>query len=160
VHRGPTVDELEVRYQEGVIIMMRKILISMLLACFLIPEGFVLAAPETESRAIEAMQIWLKLVDEGNYTQSWANACQYFKGIVKQNQWEQAMKGARQPLGKALSRNLKGAEYKTSLPGAPDGEFVIIMFESSFENKKSAIETVTAMLEKDGMWRVAGYFIN
>jgi hypothetical protein len=160
VYCGPAVDELEVRYHEGAIIMMRKILISMLLACFLIPEGFVLAAPEKESGAIEAMQAWLKLVDEGNYTQSWANACQYFKDMVKQDQWEQAMKGARQPLGKALSRNLKSAEYKTSLPGTPDGEFVIIMFETSFENKRSAIETVTAMIEKDGMWRAAGYYIN
>lgn len=140
--------------------MMKKILFSMMLACFLFPIGLALATPEKESGAIEAMQLWLKLVDEGNYEQSWADACQYFKGMVKQDQWEQAMKGARQPLGRVLSRNLKNAEYKTSLPGAPDGEFVVIMFETSFENKRSAIETVTAMVEKDGMWRVAGYFIN
>ena len=138
---------------------MRKILFSLILACFLFPPGLAPAATEKESGAVEAMQAWLKLVDEGAYTQSWAEACQYFKGMVKQDQWEQAMKGARQPLGKLLSRNLKSAEYKTSLPGAPDGEFVVIMFETSFENKKSAIETVTAMLEKDGTWKAAGYFI-
>jgi hypothetical protein len=32
-------------------------------------------------------------------------------------------------------------------------------FASSFENKKSAIETVTPMMDKDGTWRVSGYFI-
>jgi len=139
---------------------MKIILFSLILACFLFPPCLALAATEKESGAVEAMQAWLKLVDEGAYTQSWAEACQYFKGMVKQDQWEQAMKGARQPLGKMISRNLKSAEYKTSLPGAPDGEFVVIIFETSFENKKSAIETVTAMLEKNGMWKAAGYFIN
>ncbi len=47
----------------------------------------------------------------------------------------------------------------TSLPGAPDGEYVVISYETSFTNKKSAIETVTPMLDKDGKWRVSGYFI-
>jgi len=47
----------------------------------------------------------------------------------------------------------------TSVPGGPDGQYVIIEFAASFENKKTAIETVTPMLEKDGVWRVAGYYI-
>jgi hypothetical protein len=42
---------------------------------------------------------------------------------------------------------------------APDGEYVVIQFEASFENKKSAIETVTPMLDKDGNWRVSGYYV-
>jgi ribosomal protein S17E len=36
---------------------------------------------------------------------------------------------------------------------------VVIQFDASFENKKSAIETVTPMLDKDGKWRVAGYYV-
>jgi hypothetical protein len=47
----------------------------------------------------------------------------------------------------------------TELPGAPDGQYVVMQFETSFANKKSAIETVTFMLEKDGQWKSAGYFI-
>jgi hypothetical protein len=35
-----------------------------------------------------------------------------------------------------------------------------MQFETSFANKKSAIETVTFMQEKDGQWKSAGYFIN
>jgi hypothetical protein len=46
-----------------------------------------------------------------------------------------------------------------SLPGAPDGEYVVIQFKTAFENKKFAIETVTPMLDGDGKWRVSGYFI-
>jgi hypothetical protein len=34
-----------------------------------------------------------------------------------------------------------------------------MQFETLFANKTSAIETVTFMLEKDGRWKSAGYFI-
>jgi hypothetical protein len=46
-----------------------------------------------------------------------------------------------------------------TLPGAPDGKYVVIQFESSFSNKKAAIETVTLMMDSDVKWRVSGYFI-
>ena len=48
--------------------------------------------------------------------------------------------------------------YTTSLPGAPDGEYVVLQYESEFQRKKYAIETVTPMLD-DGQWRVSGYYI-
>jgi hypothetical protein len=32
-------------------------------------------------------------------------------------------------------------------------------FKTAFEQKKSAIETVTFMLDSDGKWKAAGYFI-
>jgi hypothetical protein len=69
------------------------------------------------------------------------------------------MQGARQPLGKLVSREFKSTHYTTSAPGAPDGQYVIIQYNTSFENKKSAVETVTPMLEQDGKWRVSGYYI-
>ena len=47
----------------------------------------------------------------------------------------------------------------TSMPGAPDGEYVVIQYSTNFQNKKSAIETVTPMKNKGGEWRVSGYYI-
>ena len=46
-----------------------------------------------------------------------------------------------------------------TLPGAPDGEYVIQQYASAFENKKEAMESVVLMKEKDGTWKVVGYFI-
>jgi hypothetical protein len=65
----------------------------------------------------------------------------------------------RKPLGKVIKRNVKSKQYTTSLPSVPDGEYVVIQYETSFENKESSIETVTPMLDKDGKWRVSGYYI-
>ena len=58
-----------------------------------------------------------------------------------------------------VSRRVKTARYATSLPGAPDGQYVVIQYRTSFANKKSAIETVTPMRDSDGQWRVSGYYI-
>jgi hypothetical protein len=47
----------------------------------------------------------------------------------------------------------------TEMPGAPDGKYVVMQFDTSFEAKKTTIETVTFKLEKDGQWKSAGYYI-
>jgi len=101
----------------------------------------------------------LTLVDSRKYADSWQEAAQYFKGAVSKEQWQSMLHAARDPLGKMLSRKLKSATYTKTLPGAPDGEYVVIQYESSFEHKQSAVETVTPMLDKDGKWRVSGYYI-
>ncbi|MDJ0636841.1 MAG: DUF4019 domain-containing protein [Xenococcaceae cyanobacterium MO_188.B29] len=108
----------------------------------------------------EVAQSWLNLIDSSRYTDSWLETAQYFQNNVTQEEWEKSLLGVRKPLGKILSRQLKSVEYKTSLPGVPDGEYVVIQYNTSFENKQSAIETVTPMLDEDGRWKVAGYFIS
>ena len=70
------------------------------------------------------------------------------------------MNASRGSYGALVSRKLKKAEYRTSLPGAPDGQYVVLQYDSSFEHKKAAVETVTPMKDADGVWRVSGYFIN
>ncbi len=65
----------------------------------------------------------------------------------------------RKPLGAVVSRQLKSAEPMTQMPGAPDGQYILMQFETSFANKSSAIETVSFVKEKDGSWKSAGYFI-
>ena len=115
--------------------------------------------PEASPEAIAAAEVWLELVDREQYKASWDEAASYFRGAVSQEQWLSSMQAVRKPLGNKLSRNLKSQQYYTSLPGAPDGEYVVIQFNTSFEHKSSAVETVTPMKDQDGKWRVSGYYI-
>jgi hypothetical protein len=115
--------------------------------------------PEAEQAAIKAAQDWLALIDGQDYSKSWDEAAAYFKEAVPKDQWTQMVAGVRGPLGELKARQVKSSRYKTSVPGAPDGEYVIIQFQASFDDKRSAVETVTPMREKDGSWRVSGYFI-
>jgi len=112
-----------------------------------------------EEEAIKSANSWLSLVDAEKYTDSWDNTSQYFKSAITENQWLKSLNSVRKPLGIVISRKLIIKQYTTSLPGAPDGEYVVLQYETSFKNKASSIETVTPSLEKDGVWRVSGYFI-
>ena len=117
------------------------------------------AQAKPEELAKQASESWLKLMDAGKYGDSWNQTAQVFKTQIKKGQWETTARAVRGPLGALQSRTLKSATYRTSLPGAPDGEYVVIQYDSSFEHKQSAVETVTPMLDKDGTWRVSGYQI-
>jgi len=139
---------------------MRKILMGLLLAGVISCTGAKSADnSKAEQAAIEAAKSWLVLVDAGKYPESWEQAAQFFKGAITKEKWGQAVEAVRKTFGDNISRKLKSKRYYTSLPGAPDGKYVVIQFISSFKNKKSAIETITPMLDKDGKWRVSGYYI-
>lgn len=117
------------------------------------PQAEIFKQAETAAKA------WVALTDAGKYGESWERAGTYFKTGISKNTWETGVRSLRAPLGSVKARELKSTEYATSLPGAPDGEYVVIQYETQFENKKSAQETITPMREKDGSWKVSGYFI-
>jgi len=126
--------------------------------------GLVLFQPVTadqaaEKEAFKAANFWLALVDAGSYEKSWERAADYFKDAVQEEQWVASLTAIRKPLGKTIYRTLKYKKYTTALPGVPDGEYVVLQFETSFQNKKFAMETVTPMRDRDGKWRVSGYYI-
>jgi serine/threonine protein kinase len=114
---------------------------------------------EAEQAAVTAAEAWLTGIDAGKYAESWSAAAGVFRAALSQSKWVAALESVRTPLGKLVSRKLRSARTETNPPGAPDGQYVLMQFDSSFANKQSAVETVTFMLEKDGQWRAAGYFV-
>jgi len=142
--------------------MIRRTIISILVLTAMCA-GEMMPAQADEQAAVEqaknAAEAWLKLVDEEKYRESWEQASTFFKDHITADGWEQMVGPTRKPLGATVSRSFKLAKYSTSLPGAPDGEYVVIQYDTSFANKKAAVETITPMLDKDGQWRVSGYYI-
>jgi hypothetical protein len=119
----------------------------------------VLADEVAEKSATTAAQSWLGQIDSGNYAKSWKEASAYFQGAVTQKNWTDALNGTRKPLGTLVSRKISKAQSASALPGAPDGNYVVMQFNTSFSNKKGAVETVTFVQEKDNKWKAAGYYI-
>lgn len=108
--------------------------------------------------AQDAARSWLVTVDAGAYGKSWDTASELFQKAIKREDWEKGLVAARGPMGAAGPRKTRAVQFTRNLPNAPAGEYVVIQYETSFENRP-AIETVTPVKEKDGTWRVAGYFI-
>lgn len=140
--------------------IMKHVVAGLIILVSLFSAGSALAQnSEKEKAALAAAQAWLSKVDAGEYEQSWTDAAGFFRNAVGQDSWVQSLTGIRTPMGQLTSRTVIGTTYKSSLPGAPDGEYVIIQFQSAFTHKQSAVETVTPMLDQDGQWRVSGYYI-
>src|SRR5262245_23273852 len=137
--------------------LMRSSVAALLLGLALAAPLHAADAPEDAAQA--AAESWLKLVDAGNYDESWDQAARLFKGSVTKEHWRDAIGGSRGPFGRPVSRKLKSREFRERLPGAPDGKYVVVMFDTVFEKKAAAVETVTPMMDPDGKWRVSGYFI-
>jgi hypothetical protein len=117
------------------------------------------AFSQSTDAAVDSAHQWLAQVDAEKYAASWDSAARFFKKSVSKEQWTKMLQASRAPLGQLVSRRLISATYTTTLPRAPDGQYVVIQFSSSFDQKNSAVETVTPMLDQDGQWRVSGYFI-
>lgn len=119
----------------------------------------MLAAPQANAHAQAAAADWLLTIDGLKYAASWQTAAEMFKAAISAETWAQAARSVRGPLGSVRHRRETSTTFAKSLPGAPDGLYVVIQFKSAFENKADAVETVTVAQDKDGVWRVAGYFV-
>lgn len=111
-----------------------------------------------ESAGSIAAKEWLKIVDAGEYAESWQKSDSFFKSQLTQTKWDAALKDVRAPLGQVKSRSELGEKEYSSLPSAPDGKYLVIQFKTEFQNKKSAIETIT-LSKSSGNWLPVGYFI-
>jgi len=137
---------------------MRTMQKSTLILLLILLPALGIASEQKKNAAAQEAGKWLALVDGLQYQDSWDRAASLFKLQVTARQWLQAMSAARNPLGNMVSRRLVAANYTTNLPGAPDGEYVVLQFKTEFKNKKNAIETVTPMFDR-GQWRVSGYYV-
>ena len=137
--------------------MIKRLMMTFTIICSLV--GAIAMAQDKNDAAKKSAESWLAVVDKGDYAASYDEAARIFKLAITKEDWLQKVRAARGPLGKMISRKLKLMQYETTLPGAPDGEYVVVQYDTSFENKRSAVETITPTLDKDGQWRVSGYFI-
>jgi uncharacterized protein DUF4019 len=112
-----------------------------------------------EERATAAARSWLEVLDAGRSARSFDQAAPLVKDALTSTQWERAVQAVRVPLGRCLARTLRSRKLVESLVQGPRGPFALIEFETDFEGRQDAVETIVSALGGDGRWRVAGYFI-
>ncbi len=110
--------------------------------------------------ANESAVSWLAITDSTEYDRSWEQTGEIFQEALSKDQWKVKLEKTRAPLGAVRSREFKTAKAARSLPGAPEGQYMVIQYETEFERSPKMIETVTVIQEDEGAWRVVGYFVN
>ena len=142
--------------------MRTVLLVGLLLGLAVAPPQSLHAQSNEEAveKAKKEAQEWLALFDARKLKATWEEASTFFKSKISAEQWVARIKQTRtrRPVLDSLrSRSLVAARYTTSLPKAPDGEYVVVQYKGTYADEAWA-ETVTLKKDPDG-WRVAGYFM-
>lgn len=127
---------------------------SLLLVLVLFPTMSFAQMKPMELAALD----WLRLIDSKNYEGSWNSTGELFRAQISKDEWVKAVGSAREAVGIFQSRHLSETKELKSLPNLPDGEYIVVQYQSIFSGDQLT-ETVTltkAMKE----WRVIGYFIH
>jgi hypothetical protein len=114
-------------------------------------------AQEEQAAQREALG-FLGYLDHGRYADSYAYTGMLIRATNDRDSFALQIKKARAGTGALQSRNLIDASYATSMPGAPEGQYVLLHYQASFANRPEAVETLTLAFAK-GYWRVSGYYI-
>lgn len=109
-----------------------------------------------EAAAAQNAEAWLKLLDSGEYGKAWDQCGALFRDRVTRQQWVEGLPKDREALGKLKSRKLEAIAYRTSMPNAPEGEYVMTRYFADYE-KNPKVEEIVSLMYVDGAWRPIGY---
>lgn len=147
---------------------MKKIYTTALLAatCFALQAAVQTAPQPAAPQAAERQQqlqasadtakTWLKLVDGEQYGDSWDNGSEIFRMTISKDEWTRLLNKVRQPLGRVTTRDVIDQRFATDPKGLPAGDYMVLLYNTTFSNKPSAIELVTLRFE-NGRWKVLTY---
>ena len=139
----------------------RRVLLVVLAGCLSATgSGSALAQDPRATAAQKEARSWLELTDRGDALASWSATGKQFQNAISADKWADSLKQVRAPLGAAVERALLSTQFTRNFSGAaPDRDYVLLEFRSSFAKKIDSGETVTLEHEADGAWRVIGYLI-
>lgn len=106
-----------------------------------------------------ASKAWLEEVDKGKYEKSWEDASAITQRTVSKEEWNKILIKTRKPLGAVKSRDVADVRVATNPKNMPAGEYVVMIYKTSFATKPSAYELVT-LASQAGQWRVLTYQID
>lgn len=110
-----------------------------------------------EALAARVSGSWLTNVNKEDYASAWRSASDYFRGTITLQRWLEEMQGYRKPLGQCLDRSKPSFRHEKELDSVPDGKYIIVEYESRFEKKKKATETIVTNAGLDGHLEIYGY---
>jgi hypothetical protein len=134
------------------------------MSLFIVGSALCASSPYTvvkpDPQAVAAATKWLSVMDASNYAQAYAMFPARIRagGDALEKQCIGFWRARRTPLGRTLSRKFAKAYFGRTLQGSPDGYYEFLYYNTSFQHKAQAIESVT-LTKESGHWQVSGYRI-
>lgn len=97
-------------------------------------------------------------LDKMLFDQAYLKTGEFVQSTVSKEEWKRKLSAVRIPLGTVLARDVASRNSSKSLPGMPDGSYVTFVFETVFDAKKQALETVILDVADSGS--ILGYFVS
>jgi Ni/Co efflux regulator RcnB len=133
-----------------------KLLTSTILAVSLLASSMAFAQNDKEvAEARVATERWMKLMDTEEYAAAWNNSSAGLRKDMSKFTWSMVGNAAHLALGEFKARTLTAAKVKHASAGKP--ESVSFEYVSNYSKNPKVYETITAIHETDGVWRVTGY---
>lgn len=100
----------------------------------------------------------MKLMDTEEYSAAWNTGSESMRKGLPKLGWNLLASTVHMPLGAFKGRAFKSSDVNAASSDKP--ESVTLTYIGDYENSHNVLEKFTAVLEKDGQWRVSGFTIN
>ena len=115
------------------------------------------AAAEMKTPVIAAAESFFELRDAGSLQQAWWEGSEILHQTTRMDRWMEDMRIQSELMGDLVKRSLRSRVQRSTMPGLPDGEYVILLYDVSFEHKKAGLEILVMLHDASGDWRLVSY---
>ncbi|QIG52814.1 DUF4019 domain-containing protein [Altererythrobacter sp. BO-6] len=109
--------------------------------------------------SIARAEKFMARVDARDWEGSWKATGPYFRSQASLAEWTKLIEPVRTPLGKVESRRLVSVQRTSTVPGAPEGDYQIIQFQTDFAGREMIATETVVMLRGQNGWEIVGFFI-
>lgn len=133
--------------------------VRLLLAALLVLALAGAAGAGGDQDAQAQAQRWLALLGQGEYGAAYDVAAPILQQATTPQKWHDLMSELAAKTGPAQGRKLVRGQAVKDLPGAPKGEYYLVLYSPGFAKQPLLLEQVALVKGADGRWRVAGYYL-
>ncbi len=134
-----------------------KKLICTICASVLFFPAVVNSSITDKTEALEVSGRFLTEITSGNYEVSWLQSSEILKRLKPLEIFIHQQQNNKFLFGEVVDRSDFIIKERTSMALLPDGQYLLLVYKTEFEKKKSALELLTILKEADGVWRVVDY---
>lgn len=127
------------------------------LSCLLLAPSATLANLLSQD-AVAAAERFARIIDSGNSSDAYTQASPLLRLALNEQEFKTDIERAHILLGPVQQRQLTALRSVGIYPHLPDGEYLIVQFETRTLHKNKAAEIIV-LQRQDGLWLVADYSI-